>query len=60
MTEARNSTGREFGEDRLQLLLIGGRQFRAAELRDRIMGAVNEFSDGLVYDDATLMVVRVA
>jgi sigma-B regulation protein RsbU (phosphoserine phosphatase) len=59
VTEARNSTGREFGEDRLQKLLTGSSKLRAADLRDRIMEAVNEFTEGEVYDDATLMVVRV-
>ncbi len=67
VTEARNASGREFGEDRLEELLTNllaklpttAHQLRAADLRDQIMGAVNEFSDGEVYDDATLMVVRV-
>ena len=63
VTEARNASGSEFGEDRLQellsQLLIGDHKLRAADLRDRIMGAVNEFSEGEVYDDATLLVVRV-
>jgi len=59
VTEARNASGKEFGEDRLQELLISGCKLSAADLRDRIMGAVNEYSDGEVYDDATLMVVRV-
>ena len=63
VTEARNASGKEFGEDRLEELLTGilagGHKLPAAELRDRIMEAVNEFSDGEVYDDATLMVVSV-
>jgi sigma-B regulation protein RsbU (phosphoserine phosphatase) len=59
VTEARSASGREFGEERLRALLIGGHKLRAADLRDRIMAAVSEFSDGLVHDDATLMVVRV-
>ncbi|HEV7797775.1 MAG TPA: SpoIIE family protein phosphatase [Pyrinomonadaceae bacterium] len=59
VTEARGISGREFGEDRLQELLTGGHQLRAADLRDRIMEAVNEFSEGEVYDDATLLVVKV-
>ena len=58
VTEARNASG-EFGEDRLQELVMSGHHLKAAELRDRIMEAVNEFSEGEVYDDATLMVVRV-
>lgn len=63
VTEARNASGREFGEERLENLLTNllteNHKIRANDLRDRIMGAVNEFSDGEVYDDATLMVVRV-
>ena len=59
VTEARDVSGKEFGEERLQELLTIGQKLRAAELRDRIMAAVNEFSEGEVYDDATLMVVRV-
>ena len=63
VTEARNASGKEFGEDRLEELLTkllsGAHKLRAADLRDLIMEAVNEFSDGEVYDDATLMVVKV-
>ena len=63
VTEARNAAASEFGEDRLQellsQLLTGDHKLRAADLRDRIMRAVNEFSEGEVYDDATLLVVRV-
>ena len=46
-------------QELLSELLTGSHQLRAAQLRDRIMGEVNEFSAGKVYDDATLMVVRV-
>ena len=63
VTEARNADGSEFGEDRLQellsRLLTRDHKPRAADLRDRIMEAVNEFSEGEVYDDATLLVVKV-
>lgn len=59
VTEAENALGAEFGEDRLQEMLIEGYQLDSVELRDRIMEAVNEFSDGEVYDDATLMIVKV-
>ncbi len=63
VTEARNAGGREFGEEHLEALVTGlltdEPQLRAGDLRDRIMGAVDEFSDGEVYDDATLMVVKV-
>lgn len=59
VTEARNASGDEFGEDRLQELLMVGQKLHAAELRDRIMAAVSEFSDGHVQDDATLMIITV-
>jgi sigma-B regulation protein RsbU (phosphoserine phosphatase) len=59
VTEARNAAGREFSEERLEELLLAGCQLSAAALRDQIIEAVNEYSEGEVYDDATLMVVRV-
>ncbi len=63
VTEARSTSGSEFGEARLEglitKLLTEDQKLRAADLRDRIMEAVNEFSDGEVDDDATLMVVKV-
>ncbi len=59
VTEARNAVGKEFSEEQLQELLLAGCELNAADLRDRIMGAVNDYSEGEVYDDATLMVIRV-
>ena len=59
VTEAFNATGEEFGEDRLQELLISGQTLHAAEMRERIMTAVTEFSNGNFDDDVTLMVLRV-
>lgn len=59
VTEAENASGEEFGEDRLTELLAAGHKLGAADLRDRIMTAVEEFTSGEPYDDATLMVVRV-
>jgi sigma-B regulation protein RsbU (phosphoserine phosphatase) len=59
VTEARDASGDEFGEERLQELLTLGGEFSARELRDLIMAAVGEFSDGPVQDDATLMVLKV-
>jgi serine phosphatase RsbU (regulator of sigma subunit) len=43
----------------LQELLTLGGEFNARELRDLIMAAVGEFSEGPVQDDATLMVLKV-
>jgi sigma-B regulation protein RsbU (phosphoserine phosphatase) len=59
ITEARNPSGREFGEERLQALLTTAHKQSAADLRDLITNAVSEFSEGEVYDDATLMIVTV-
>jgi sigma-B regulation protein RsbU (phosphoserine phosphatase) len=59
VTEACDSSGEEFGEARLQEFLCSSGRQTAAELRDRIMSAVEEFSDGRLYDDATLMIVKV-
>lgn len=59
VTEAGNASGEEYGEERLQELLTLGGEFSARELRDLIMAAVGEFSDGPVQDDATLMVITV-
>lgn len=59
VTEARNSSDKEFGEHRLQEILREGRRLRAGELRDRIMETVSGFSGGFVHDDAALMVLTV-
>jgi len=57
VTEALNSDGEEFGEQRLQELLTLGYGLHATELRDRVMSAVNDFTGGRTQDDATLMVL---
>lgn len=59
VTEARDASGDEFGEDRLRELVTRSEAFSAGELRDLIMATVSEFSDGSAEDDATLMVLRV-
>jgi sigma-B regulation protein RsbU (phosphoserine phosphatase) len=60
ITEARNCAGEEFGEGRLQELLMAGQALPASELRERIMAAVNDFSGGNVEDDMTLIVLTVS
>ena len=59
VTEACNENGEEFGEDRLQELLISGQRLQAAQMREKIMTAVTGFSNGNFDDDVTLMVLRV-
>ena len=59
VTEARNSLDEEFGEDRLQELIVNAHASTAAELRERVMTAVTEFGEGNFDDDVTLMVLRI-
>jgi sigma-B regulation protein RsbU (phosphoserine phosphatase) len=59
VTEAVNSRGEEYGEDRLLGLLREKQAMSATELQARIMRAVNEFSGGGLRDDATLIVMAV-
>lgn len=58
VTELRNASADEFGEDRLIELLIQNRELEAEQLRDRIVQAVMDFSGGEFQDDATLLVLR--
>ena len=60
VTEATNSKGEEYGEDRLLALIGDNRQKSAKDLQAQITEAVNEFSRGTLNDDATLIVVAVA
>lgn len=57
VTEARNSAGDEFGEERLQECLRSFRGHNAAELRTMILNQVAEFCSNNFDDDAALMVV---
>jgi sigma-B regulation protein RsbU (phosphoserine phosphatase) len=57
VTEARNSAGEEFGDERLQERLRSYRGRSACELRTLILNDVTEFCGGNFDDDATLMVL---
>lgn len=57
VTEARDASGEEFGEHRLQECLRSYRGSNAAELRTRILNEVAQFCANNFDDDATLMVV---
>lgn len=59
ITEIRNRDGEEFGEQRLNNLLISNRELGAAELQQAVMSAVAGFSGGDFQDDATLIVLSV-
>ena len=57
VTEVRNADGEEFGEGRLQQLLLD-HSLPAAELRNKVMSAVREFGSGNFDDDVTLLVLK--
>ncbi|HVG19228.1 MAG TPA: SpoIIE family protein phosphatase [Blastocatellia bacterium] len=59
ITEVRNTDGEEFGEERLNSLLVSNRELGAAELQKAVMSTVANFSGGDFQDDATLMVLSV-
>jgi len=59
VTEAANSQGEEFGEERLTRLLKANRELGTRELQKAVLEAVAEFTGGDLQDDATLVVMAV-
>jgi sigma-B regulation protein RsbU (phosphoserine phosphatase) len=59
VTEACDPQGEEFGEERLLRILEEGRALAAAELQEKILGAVADFSRAPWTDDVTLLVLAV-
>ncbi|HEX4546393.1 MAG TPA: SpoIIE family protein phosphatase [Candidatus Acidoferrum sp.] len=59
VTEACDPQGEEFGEERLLRILEQGRALAAAELQEKILGAVADFSRAPWTDDVTLLVLAV-
>jgi serine phosphatase RsbU (regulator of sigma subunit) len=59
LTEARNENDEEFGEERLLSLLRSVKSPGATELQQEITRAVNEFSQGDLGDDMTMIVVAI-
>jgi sigma-B regulation protein RsbU (phosphoserine phosphatase) len=57
VTEVQNAAGEEFGEERLQQLLLD-QNLTAAELRNKVMSAVKEFGSGNFDDDVTFLVLK--
>ncbi len=60
ITEAMNRDGEEFGEERLLATLQQCDGSPADEVRQRVMAAVTEFSEGTFQDDATLLILRLS
>lgn len=59
VTEVRNTSGEEFGEERLRELIVREHARTAASLQSTIMSKVTEFCGDQFDDDAALMVVEV-
>jgi len=59
ITEARNSDGEQFGDERLGALLTASRDAPPQEIADRIMRAVGEWGGAGPKDDQALVVARV-
>ena len=59
VTEIENPSGEDFGDARLVQFVTENAHLSAADLQDKIMQTINEFSAGKFNDDATLMVVAV-
>ncbi len=60
LTETRNASGEEYGEDRLLRAVQSARQLPAQQLSGRILDDVDRFSEGTrPFDDLTLIVAKV-
>ena len=57
LTEARNASDEEFGEERLEAALLEHRACSAPALQARLTDAVDAFTGGHLQDDATLIVL---
>ncbi len=59
VSEAQSAAGEEFGEDRLLASVEANRSATPAEIRDRLVASVREFTAGATQsDDITVMVLR--
>ncbi len=59
ITEARNSEGDEYGEERLAAAAIAARALPVEAMKDALFADVTAFSQGKFDDDATLIVLGV-
>jgi serine phosphatase RsbU (regulator of sigma subunit) len=59
VTDASNTGEEQFGEQRLLELLEANRTLTPAEIKDKILSALTDFSRSNWHDDATLLIVAV-
>lgn len=60
VSEAMDTNGEVFGEERIEELVADSRELSAHELQQTIVDAASAFSGGELEDDLTLVVVKVA
>jgi sigma-B regulation protein RsbU (phosphoserine phosphatase) len=60
VTEAENTAGAQFGEQRLVETFLRLRALPAEEIQTRILDAVRDFCAGNFRDDVTLLVIAVS
>jgi sigma-B regulation protein RsbU (phosphoserine phosphatase) len=59
ITEILDANGEEFGEERLERLVVKNASCTAREIKDMLVKAVSAYSqDGTPYDDETLVIVK--
>lgn len=60
ITEARDTEGEEYGEDRLAAAALAAPGSTAESIKDAVLADVNAFTHGKFEDDATLIVVGIS
>jgi sigma-B regulation protein RsbU (phosphoserine phosphatase) len=59
ITELKDSTEEEFGEERLEALLRGCRDLPAEQMKQRVLDAIASYNSGEYQDDITVVVIAV-
>jgi len=60
LSEARNKTGEEFGEERLQQVLDKYAELSAPQIKEKIIDEILQFLDGQnLHDDLTLILIKI-
>ncbi|WP_210486499.1 PP2C family protein-serine/threonine phosphatase [Rufibacter aurantiacus] len=58
IVEARNSRQEEYGEERLKYMLSQTYHLEAEDIKSAIINDVSDFSNDILYDDQTLLVIK--
>jgi sigma-B regulation protein RsbU (phosphoserine phosphatase) len=58
ITEAADAGGEEFGDLRLQQTVTGGLGLPVSQMQQRVLDAVQQFSNGKQEDDVTIVIAQ--